>query len=267
MDWAGWSAAATATLESPLTVVAVGAIASAILAYFITVRLYRPQKVFEAKQRIYPAIVTALQEFRRDIPTVQRTMRAFPSPTSIPETGGLNVEEAGKKVIEALVPRIRFSFAVLQAVSEMDRGNESRARVAELASDLADEHALELMYHLYGALLSATGEAARTISTSIAELATFERSIVLEQALNQLFNEAQALLATTVATGGKSEIDWTKFDEWLGRLQFLLWKDMGRSARLWQSSPGFSPTDLRAPPEFQASAAASFTERLNNQDK
>ncbi len=266
MSWAAWSwsAATTATLESPLTIVAFGAVATAILAYYVTVRLYRPQKIFEAKQRIYPAIIASLQEFRRDIPLVQRTMRAFPMPTTIPDVTSLPTEEAGKKVVEALAPRMGFSFHVLQSVSEMDRAGESRARVAELAGDVSNEHALELMYHLYGAFLSATGDAARTITSSIAELTTIERSVFLEQVLNLLFGEAQTILATTVSTGGKAEIDWTKFDGGMSSLQELISKDMGRSARLWRNSPGISITDLKAPPEFQTSAAATVQKGLND---
>ena len=248
-----WTSFVLALVDSPLVVIVVGAGLSAGLAYFVTVRLYRPQKVFESKVRLYSDLVGALQEFRRDIPIVQHAMQNFPPLIQLPETNGLDPQVASDKVMDAISPRIVFNTAVLQAVSEMDPGAEVRVKVAELAGDLQSNHSLELTQHLYGALVAATSRASRTMSAVVRELGMFERVDVLSVLIDQLFKDVNSKVMTTISSGGKDKLDWSEFDNGIGRVQFLIKKDIGRAGKLVANAPGITLEDLRTPPDARSS--------------
>jgi hypothetical protein len=260
VDWAAAGEAILALLTAPLTVVVIGAGLSALLAYYVTVRLYRPQKVFEAKQRIYPAIVGAIQEFRRDVPKIQGAMRRFHGPTKVPDLAGLDSEAAGKAVMDAVLPRLGYSFEVLEAITEMDPGSELAARAAVLAGDVGNDHQMELMYHLYGAFMTATSRATRVLSVSMAELWMFEHPTPLVKVIDELMAEANGATKITVSSGGKKDLDWRRFDALLGTLQNLISVDIGQSARLWANAPGLNWESVGIPKELGASASGASSD-------
>lgn len=261
VDWSSVWASVLSVLGAPLTIVVVGVVLSGLLAYYVTARLYRPQKVFEAKQRIYPAIVGALLEFRRDVPKVQYAMRAFHGPIKVPGVTGLSPEEAGKAVMDAVIPRLDYSFRVLESITEIDPGSELAARVAVLAGDIGTDHQMELLYHLYGAFMTATARATRVLSESVAELWMFEHPATLVQLINGVFQEAEKATGITVSSGGKGELDWRRFDAGIVAIQTAISKDMGRSPKLWASSPGISLSDLGLPKDLRGSGIAAADNR------
>lgn len=239
-------------LDSPTVAVIVGAAAAAILAYFFTVLVYRPQKVFEAKQRLYPTIVAAIQDFRRDIPMLKHALSTFPAPVDVAEIRELRDRGDKKALFDALRPQILYNYSVLEAVSRFDRSGELRARAAELAGDLANDHTWELLHILNAAVIADLDEASRALTSAAAELGMLGQSEIIEKFIGTLHSEGVRLLGTTVSSGGTENLDWSTFDSVLGALQTAIAKDMRRSGGFSLDVSGPTWADLGIPKQLQS---------------